>query len=411
MNVKFKMPKFGRKLTGSSMTKELLLTILGTTISIVLTFGTAHLIEQRQAEQARKLMAMTIINDIDETMATVQKFLMAEEKGYNVTIYLMENMDRLDSISDDTLKVFFDYVTPSSFTQERQLIMQDRQSMKNSENILTMSQDSWLTLSDRKFFINVQEFYNYKATINRQFEEDVAYEKPFTNEELSRMLMDTNEMSTREGYVATCRNMLKSARVKHYTDFHAQRVYDYEYFLWATIQMNEENKFLMNITEQDIMDFVNGTHMKVRKVSDSDLVGTWENPSPVDNYKATFEYKKDHTFTIHYFESMNDAAFRGRMVQRYSIGGTWAIEGDSLVKVFDMDSYKMEVDDSSITYQPRQAAAVAKIKKELSQMPAHLKSLKPNPRISQAMNIDESGTRLQLNDPGIGGPVHYRKIK
>jgi hypothetical protein len=204
MNVKFKMPKFGRKLTGSSMTKELLLTILGTTISIVLTFGTAHLIEQHQAEQARKLMAMTIINDIDETMATVQKFLMAEEKGYNVTIYLMENMDRLDSISDDTLKVFFDYVTPSSFTQERQLIMQDRQSMKNSENILTMSQDSWLTLSDRKFFINVQEFYNYKALLNRQSEEDVAYEKPFTKEELSRMLMDTDEMSTREGYVATC---------------------------------------------------------------------------------------------------------------------------------------------------------------------------------------------------------------
>jgi len=45
MNVKFKMPKFGRKLTGGGMMKELLLTILATTISIVLTFGTAHLIE------------------------------------------------------------------------------------------------------------------------------------------------------------------------------------------------------------------------------------------------------------------------------------------------------------------------------------------------------------------------------
>ena len=106
MNIKFKMPKFGRKLTGSSMTKELLLTILGTTISIVLTFGTAHLIERRQAEQARKLMAMTIINDMDDTMATVQRILEAEEEGYGVTIYLTENMDCLDSISDDTLKRF-----------------------------------------------------------------------------------------------------------------------------------------------------------------------------------------------------------------------------------------------------------------------------------------------------------------
>ena len=410
MNVKFKMPKFGRKLTGGSMTKELLLTILGTTISIVLTFGTAHLIEQRQAEQARKLMAMTFINDLDETMATVQRILGAEEKGYDITTYLMENMDRLDSISDDTLKVFFDYVTPSSFMPGRQMVMQERQSMKNSENILTMSQDSWRTLSDRKFFTNIQEFYNYKALLDRQTEEDVVYEKPFSKENLSRMIMDTDEMSTHEGFVAMCRNMLKSVRVKRYTDYHAQRVYDYEYFLWCAVQMNEENKFLMNITEQDMKDFVNGTHMKVRKVSDSDLVGTWENPSPVDNYISTFEYKKDHTFTIHIFESMNDVNFRGRLVQRYSIGGTWAIEGDSLVKVFDMKSYKMEIDDSGISYQPSQADAVEKVKKEFSQMPNSLKDLETNPRISQGLNIDESGTRLQLNDPGTG-IAHYRKIK
>ena len=41
MNVKFKMPKFGRKTNGGSMMKELILTTLATSISIVLTFGTA----------------------------------------------------------------------------------------------------------------------------------------------------------------------------------------------------------------------------------------------------------------------------------------------------------------------------------------------------------------------------------
>ena len=41
------MPKFGRKLTGGGMVKELLMTILATTISIVLTFGTAHYIESK----------------------------------------------------------------------------------------------------------------------------------------------------------------------------------------------------------------------------------------------------------------------------------------------------------------------------------------------------------------------------
>lgn len=403
MNVKFKMPKFGRKLTGGGMVKELLLTILATTISIVLTFGTAHLIEQRQAEKARKLMAMTIINDIDETLAIVRGFLEAEENGYNITLYLMENIDRLDSISNDTLQLFFDYVTPSSFTQQRQF-------MKNGNNILTLSQDSWRTLSDQKFFYLVQDFYNYKALLDRQLDDDVAFQKPFTKEELSRMLMDTDEMSTREGYVATCRSMLKSVRVKRYTDYHAKRAYDYQYFLGAESNANEWNKFLMNITEQDMEDFVNGTHMKVRKVSDNDLMGTWKYPSPVDNYYVTFEYRKDHTFTMHKLEYWSDVTFKGRMAQRHSIGGTWAIEGDSLIKVFDMDSYKMEVIDSGITYQPNQATAVEMFKKGLYKMPNILKSLESNPRASQAMNIDESGKRLQLNDPGAGGPMHYRKI-
>ena len=42
MNVKFKMPKFDRQLTGKGWWKELALTFIATTISIVLTFGTAH---------------------------------------------------------------------------------------------------------------------------------------------------------------------------------------------------------------------------------------------------------------------------------------------------------------------------------------------------------------------------------
>lgn len=50
MNAKFKMPKFGRDISGKGWFKELLLTFLGTTISIVLTFGTAQYFEQKQKQ-------------------------------------------------------------------------------------------------------------------------------------------------------------------------------------------------------------------------------------------------------------------------------------------------------------------------------------------------------------------------
>ena len=64
MNVKFKMPKFGRKLTGSSMLRELLLTTLATTISIVLTFGTAAFLEHKQQEKNRRQITLMVISDI-----------------------------------------------------------------------------------------------------------------------------------------------------------------------------------------------------------------------------------------------------------------------------------------------------------------------------------------------------------
>ena len=87
MNVKFRMPKLSDKPTTNhggngksrSIVKELLLTIIATTISIVLTFGTAAWLEKKEADKARRLMAMTIINDIDQSLEVVRNRVEIEE--------------------------------------------------------------------------------------------------------------------------------------------------------------------------------------------------------------------------------------------------------------------------------------------------------------------------------------------
>lgn len=62
----------------SSMVKELLLTTLGTTISIVLTFGTAYFVEQRQTEQAqRQTVIMLKINSNDQSPQNCAAIIMA----------------------------------------------------------------------------------------------------------------------------------------------------------------------------------------------------------------------------------------------------------------------------------------------------------------------------------------------
>lgn len=145
--------------------KQVFLETIATIIAIIITFGTDAWQDSREEEQARKMLAMTIINDIDQSINIIRKRLEAEEKGHGVACYVIENKDRLDSIGEDTLSMFVNYVTSSTSFNT------DMEFKTMNETIFNSSQDSWRTLNDRKFLNNVQEFYNARAVFERQNKE------------------------------------------------------------------------------------------------------------------------------------------------------------------------------------------------------------------------------------------------
>ena len=75
MNAKFRMSKLVGDNKSNGTVKELLLAIIATTISIVLTFGTSAWLENKEQEQARRMLAMTIINDIDQSLTVIRNRL------------------------------------------------------------------------------------------------------------------------------------------------------------------------------------------------------------------------------------------------------------------------------------------------------------------------------------------------
>ena len=393
------MPKFGRKLTGGGMVKELLLTTLATTISIVLTFGTAQYIEDRHTEQACRMMAMTIINDIDESIEVVKKRKDAEEKGHEATCYVIENQDRLESIGVDTLMMFINYVTYASFDS-------DMEFKTMNENIFNSSQDTWRTINDRKFLNNVQEFYNARVVLEQQSKDWICFKKPVTKEEEYELFLGGQFESTAD----MCRWLLKNKRLKNYMDFVEQRMIAYLSFLRLT-NLNEENKFLMNITEQEMEEFVNQTYMEIHPAKEKDLTGTWNAVLVDQKNKLRYNLKPDHTFSMHVSHWYGTAFFRHKMIQRYSMSGTWGVKGDSLVMYYDMKSYKMEIDDSEVTYPAYLADSVRRYREELAsevRKPRLVKKLDQNNRMAQGTNIDKSGTRLELTDDE-NKTMHYQK--
>lgn len=99
------------------------------------------------------------------------------------------------------------------------------------------------------------------------------------------------------------------------------------------------------------------------------------------------------------------------MVQRYTLSGMWTVEGDSVVMHYDMKSYKMEIDDSEISYPPSLADNVRGLKAELASeamKPEIAKKLEQDNRTAYATNIDLSGTRMELTDSN-DNTIHFQK--
>ncbi len=178
--------------------------------------------------------------------------------------------------------------------------------------------------------------------------------------------------------------------------------------------MNEENKFLMNISEEDMENFKNNTYMTVRRVKEKQLIGTWERVLTDGQDNIIFEFRKDYTFTTRRSHNLKHPFFVGTIVWNITMQGTWSIEGDSLVKNYDIDidKIKIELDDKDVTSINENAELVARMEDELcgergKQDYINLMGL--DKRKAQGTNIDKSGTRLELTEPGSNPTYYIRK--
>ena len=154
--IKVRMPKFTKVVRGKGYwVKELLMTILATTISIVLTFGTAYQIEYSQKKSSQRQMAMMVIHDIDES------------------INRMEVADSLiRAFSDLQLMILEGNYNKPVDSARAELAMCDPGVVKFSETteqIFKTSVDTWSTIGKVDFIDNVSNCYidrsNYKQRV------------------------------------------------------------------------------------------------------------------------------------------------------------------------------------------------------------------------------------------------------
>ena len=242
MNVKFRMPKLGQLHNAKNMLRELLMTTLGTTISIVLTFGTASWLEHRQQVKNRRQTAMMVIANIEnfaENMRYVDSTLV--EWSAALTRIATLPRDSVLRLNDDEANAFLAAV----FTNV--LLQRD----KTAENIFTNDISTWRDVGNLRFISNVGECYsvinnlekNYmieldlKSGLRKRFVEEYDYKK-MTGGECVAAILD-----------------MKGAKF-FIDDFTGSFVSYFESYIDAILQFNSDNMRLIGVTREEVTDFI-----------------------------------------------------------------------------------------------------------------------------------------------------------
>ena len=162
MNVKLHTPTTMKAGSGLASTKQFFLSLIATTISIVLTFGTAGIIDYQKKLSAKKEMVMMVISDFDKTIDYLQSVDTALRDVRLLQQELTVNPELYDSLR---------YVFPSKLT----FISQEFS--ETTEKIFTSSIETFSTIGNVNFVNEVSTFYmmrrKYKELILNSFKEDL----------------------------------------------------------------------------------------------------------------------------------------------------------------------------------------------------------------------------------------------
>ena len=97
----------------SPLQKDFIINVLGTMLSIALTFGVNAMVSSKKKLEAKRLTAMMVIADIDKSIETLKAIQEEDEQGYLAAKYTLENIDSIDNVGypmDDTLYIVYNYL-------------------------------------------------------------------------------------------------------------------------------------------------------------------------------------------------------------------------------------------------------------------------------------------------------------
>lgn len=144
MNIKLHTPTTLKAGSGMSSVKQFLLSLIATTVSIVLTFGTAAVIDHHKKQAAKKEMVMMVINDMDKTIEQI----MVDDTAFSEASRL-----------EQELAIHPEYYDSLRFNFTPVMTLLGEEFPETVEKIFTTNIETFNTIGDANFVNEVSSFY------------------------------------------------------------------------------------------------------------------------------------------------------------------------------------------------------------------------------------------------------------
>lgn len=214
MNVKLHTPSTLKTGSGMSSVKQFFLSLLATSVSIILTFGTAAIIDHNKKESSKKEMVKMVISDFDKTIDILMKTDTAFRKISRMQLEVANHPERFDSLR---------FIVPITMSRI------DIEYPETTEKIFTSSIETFSTIGNANFVNEVSSFYIYR--------------NHYKNDVMDHLKKELEEKAA----IATLKGLL-SINFSEY-------VYENWGMLRTLKMIRDKCMRMMNVTEKDMQEF------------------------------------------------------------------------------------------------------------------------------------------------------------
>ena len=344
MKEKIRKSKIWQKMKAAGIAKSLLLSVMGTTISIILTFGTSRYFDHRKKLANGRQLAIMAIHDIDNTVKVFEEYADNEYQLSLKAQYLQEHLDSLENIGFDTLSAVFDYLLADNFIGEG-YILDDA-----NEKVFLSSQDAWKNIDNATFIDKVQTFYNERHEFYNYLNTSLEWRQPLEEREFIQRKINTPDYGF--DIVGYLKELLRRDDVGYYIAYSSlrQQLFNSTAQKWHNV--SDECKFLMGISDREMEEYIKSRERGGYPLSERQLLGRWQTKGKGDRNEKReqiLEFRQDHTATFTTFSYEPSHLYIGYIVTKRIAQGTWNLLGDSVL-ITQNPEQEHVIDTTAISY-------------------------------------------------------------